>query len=225
MFNALKHRLSRLTGRGGALPPAASQPGNAVVGLHLPNPYGGRPWLSATFALTSTPHGQGDTLRLRAHIDGCIRIPSGVDAAALSHSADKRRSLIARGQSMAAGAVRGVVDRLPAERLAPLTGRRWRSWIDVQVSTSPLDRGADALVPERLRALYGNGLPRVARGEPRIGLWSGPAGGPVGGKASLALLQLDENDLPRVRGRGPGQGFNLNASVAQVVEPDAESTE
>ncbi len=222
MFNALKYRLSRLAGRGEALSPGTSQPSNAVVGLHLPNPYGGRPWLSATVALTSTPHGQGDTLRLRAHLDGCVRIPRGIGAAVLPEGANKPRTLIARGQSVAAGAVRGVVDRLPAERLAPLTGRRWRSWIDVQVSTSPLDRGADALVPERLRALCGAGLPRVARGEPRIGLWSGPAGGAAGGKASLVLLQLDEDDLPKAGRRGDGQGFNLNASVAQVVEPDAE---
>lgn len=223
MFTALRHRLNRLSARAGRLPPGASLPKDAVVGLHLPNPYGGRPWLSATFALSSTPHGQGDTVRLRAHIDGCMRVPRAAgDAPVLAHATTGRRSLMARGQGAAASAVRGVVDRLPAERLAPLTSRRWRSWIDVQVSTSPLDEGADALVPERLRRLWGGGLPRVARGEPRIGLWSGPSGGPLGGKASLVLLQLDENDMPRVGVRGDREGFNLNASVAQVVEPDSD---
>lgn len=220
MFNAFKQRISRLSGRVGL--PSAALPSNSVIDVHLPNPYGGRPWLSATFALSSTPHGQGDTVRLRAHIDGCMRVPRVRRAPALTHTGSGERSLIARGQRAAAGAVRGVLDRLPAERLAPLSERRWRSWIDVQVSTSPLDAGADALVPERLRRLWGAGLPRAASGEPRIGLWSGPSGGPRGGRASLVWLQLDEEDMPGVGARADRTGFNLNASVAQVVEPDSD---
>ncbi|MES1923902.1 hypothetical protein [Salinisphaera sp. T31B1] len=222
MFNRVRGRLRRLTGR----ETHAARPHDASVRLRLPSPYGGAPWLTATVALTTRPHGQGETLRLRAHLDGCLRLPreQGFHHR-LSTATDRRRSLVHQGRDVAAHLVRRVVDRLPAERLEPLASRRWRSWLDIQLSTSPLDAGADALMPERLRGMYGGGLPRAGTGEPRIGVWSGPAGGPAGGVAQLALLQLDERDFG-ARGREQGRsGFNLNASIAQLVEPSAADDE
>jgi len=221
MFNAIRQRVRRLAGSGDLVKPSA-RPRDSRVQLQLPNPYGGRPWLTATVALSSVPHGHGETLRLRAHLDGCMQLPGvgGPSRTALPASRGLRRSLVAYGRSTAASLVRGVVERLPAERLQPLTARRWRSWVDVQLSTSPLDAGADALMPEPLRRMYDGGLPRAGAGEPRIGVWSGPAGGPAGGVAQLALLQLDERDLGGDRQKA-GSGFNLNASIAQVMEPAA----
>lgn len=176
--------------------------------------------MTATFALTSTPRGQGETVRLRAHLDGHLRLPRpGVAGERLVHDSDSRRGLVRQGRDVAAALARSVIARMPAEPLERLASQRWRSWVDVQWSTSPLDRGADALMPEPLRRIYGGGLPRAGTGEPRIGVWSGPAGGPVGGIASLLLLQLDERDLGRERDKNGQGGFTLNASVAQVLEP------
>lgn len=176
--------------------------------------------MTATVALSTVPHGQGETLRLRAHIDGCLRLPGAVNLhQRLGQNEPGPRSLTNRSRGVAASLVRRAVERVPAERLESLSSRRWRSWLDVQLSTSPLDGGAEALMPERLRGVYGNSLPRARAGEPRIGVWSGPAGGVAGGVAELVLLQLDERDFGvRVR-NGTRPGFNLNASIAQLVEP------
>jgi hypothetical protein len=216
MFNRIRRRIGRLA----AIRETGASPRDTTVQLRLPSPYGGAPWLTATVAISSTPRGYGETLRLRAHLDGALRLPppgSARERAALE--ADTRGGLVRHGRHAAAALARGVIDRLPAEPLESLAARRMRSWLDVQLSTSPLDGGAADLMPEPLRRIYGGTLPRAGTGEPRIGVWSGPAGGPAGGVASLALLQLDERDLGRERKPGERSGFNLNASLAQVVEP------
>lgn len=215
MFNFLRRR-----GQQGSIVKLLNQPRDSALSLELPNPYGGKPWLSATLAMSRTPQSQGDMLRLRAHFDSCLRIQSEQEAPALADGRAGQSSLLRFGQQLVAGALREVIARVPADRLAPLTQRRWRSWVDVQFSTAPLDKGADALVPERLRSLLGAGLPRGGDGEPRVGVWSGPAGGPGGGVASLVWLQLDEQDFPGVEeSDASGSGFNLNASISQLVEP------
>src|SRR5699024_335759 len=141
--------------------------------------------------------------------DSRLRMAPQEGAPALSAQAGDAASPLARGRRQVARLVRGVLEQVPAKRLAPLTQRRWRSWVDVQVSTAPLDQGADALVPERLRSLWGAGLPRGGPGEPRVGVWSGPAGGPLGGKASLVWLQMDAADLPGAATQVRDSGFNL----------------
>ena len=217
MFNTIRRRVRRLAGRD----ESTARAHDATVQLRVPNPYGGKPWLTATVALSSTPRGYGETVRLRAHFDGALKMPTpGSAREKLAFEAGERSGgLVQFGRNTAAALARGVVARVPARQLESLAARRWRSWLDVQLSTAPLDRGADALMPEPLRGIYGGGLPRAGSGEPRIGVWSGPAGGPAGGVASLAMLQLDERDLGRDRNENGGSGFNLSASMAQVVEP------
>lgn len=196
------------------------QPRESALALELPSPYGGKPWVSATLALSRTPQAQGDVMRLRAHVDSCLSISDRYEAPAIANDRWHKQSLVRHGQQFLAGVTREIIARMPAEQLAPLTRRRFRSWVDVQLSTAPLDKGADALVPERLRSALGAGLPRGGAGEPRVGVWSGPAGGPVGGVASLIWLQMDEADFPGVeQSHTVGSGFNLNASISQLVEP------
>lgn len=217
MFNRIRRRVRRLAGAD----EQAATPRDTAVQLRVPSPYGGAPWLTATVALSSTPRGQGETVRLRAHFDGALRLPrpgSSSDRRPALEAGDQR-GLTRYGRNVAAALARRVVERLPAQQLESLAARRWRSWLDVQLSTSPLDGGAEALMPEPLRGIYGGGLPRSGTGEPRVGVWSGPAGGPAGGVAQLALLQLDERDLGRDRPGNDLPRFNLNASIAQVVEP------
>ncbi|ERJ20533.1 hypothetical protein SSPSH_000643 [Salinisphaera shabanensis E1L3A] len=216
MFNRIRRRVRRLIEPNAV----AAAPRDTTVQLRLPSPYGGAPWLTATVAISSTPRGQGEMLRLRAHVDGAMRLPPpGAERERLALDAGSRQGLIRHGRNAAAVVARNVIERLPAQPLEQLAARRWRTWLDVQLSTAPLDGGAQALMPEPLRGIYGDGLPRSATGEPRIGVWSGPAGGSAGGIAQLALLQLDERDLGRSRRPGERSAFNLNASVAQVVEP------
>ncbi|MES1950800.1 hypothetical protein S4A8_08075 [Salinisphaera sp. S4-8] len=217
MFNRIRRRVRRLIEPNHAV---AASPRDTTVQLRLPNPYGGAPWLTATVAISRTPRGQGQSLRLRAHVDGALRLPgAGAERQRLVLDSDDRGGLIRYSRNAAAALARGVVERLPAQPLEQLATRRWRTWLDVQLSTSPLDGGAQALMPEPLRGIYGGGLPRSGTGEPRIGVWSGPAGGSAGGMAQLVLLQLDEHDLGRAKGEGERSAFNLNASIAQVVEP------
>lgn len=217
MFNRIRRGVRRIAGAD----EHAASPRDTAVQLRVPSPYGGAPWLTATVALSSTPRGQGETLRLRAHFDGALRLPrpgSSSDTRPALEAGDQR-GLTRYGRNIAAALARRVIERLPAQQMENLAAQRWRSWLDVQLSTSPLDGGAEALMPEPLRGIYGGGLPRSGTGEPRIGMWSGPAGGPAGGIAQLGLLQLDERDLGRARAGNDHPRFNLNASIAQVVEP------
>lgn len=217
MFNAITRRLGRRAARADAGSRAGARARDARLQLSLPNPYGGAPWVTATLALSSVPRGQGETLRLRAHVDGCLQgAGRSCGTRVLPDAADRAPSLLHRGRGVAAALARGVLVRMPSRRLPD---HRWRGWLDVQVSTAPLDAGADALMPEPLRRIYQGGLPRAGRGEPRIGVWAGPAGGAAGGIARLAVLQLDERDLGRTRSTHGSAGFNLSISLAQVVEP------
>lgn len=206
-----------------------SRPRDASLQFKLPNPYGGPAWISATIAVSSRPRGIGETVRLRGHIDSCFRMPStAADRTALPHVNEQgvAHSLTRYGREAAASLARRAVERLPQAALDRLGAQRHRSWLDVQVSTAPLDAGARALMPEPLRAVYGDRLPQAGPGGPRIGVWAGPAGGPRGGMARLAMVQLDQNDLgERARTESGEQHFSLNLSMAELVEPSGSEND
>ncbi|MDA3919613.1 MAG: hypothetical protein PF501_02850 [Salinisphaera sp.] len=220
MFDTVKRRVGLLARPLRRDDRSQASPRSTRICLQLPNPYGGRPWLSATLAVSSVPRGYGQLLRLSAHVDGCMTLPeNAADRAALAHDQRDRPSLVGQGSRVAVMAMRQLIERLPSERMSRLGRRRWRSWLDLQVSTAPLDGGAQALMPRALRALYADGLSRLAPGQPRVGVWSGPAGGPGGGIARLAMIQIDEDDIRRGQRGGDSDRFNLNMSLAQLVEP------
>jgi len=104
--------------------------------------------------------------------------------------------------------------RLRAHSRVSMPGRDLRSWLDVRGSTTALDDGCGALVPERLASL---GIAPDAR-KP-VQTWAGAVEGPHPGFAMLTLLQLDKDRLPaslrRVLGARP---FHLTATAASVVE-------
>lgn len=204
LLNRFKQNLSR---RAGARPPVLDRPQRNTYTLSLPNPFGGAPLCRATVAVTTTRHAQGETLRMQAHVDGHFRAPPVEQAPALGGSR-RRGGLVAAGRSAARGLARRGLSSLPVSE------RRMRTWIDVQASTAPLAAGAEALIPERLRELCGGGLPRQGTGEPRVGVFMSPAGG--ASSAQLALLQLDQDDLPEPYRSRP---FSLLASVASLNEP------
>ncbi|RJS92888.1 hypothetical protein [Salinisphaera sp. Q1T1-3] len=202
---------------------SSRRPRRASLELRLPNPYGGKPWVTATLALSSAPAARGETVRIRAHVDSCFHAPATPgDRAALGHEAADsglRAGLTRYGRELAAGATRRVVEYVPAGLLQRLSEQRRRGWLDMQISTAPLDAGAAALMPAALRARYGDELPQSVVGAPRVGVWAGPAGGPLGGMARLAMVQFDDGDLDPTARRAPGERFSLNLTIGELIEP------
>lgn len=218
MWQALKRRATRLSSLATV---DRAGPREASLRLTLPNPYGGPAWVTATLALSSRPRGMGETVRVRGHIDSCFRMPANSgDRDALAHDAGHdAHPLMRYGRQAAASLTRQAIEHLPRAARMRIAEQRRQNWIDMQISTAPLDAGAAALMPERLRAAYGDALPQIAPGGPRVGVWSGPAGGARGGMARLAMIQFDQNDLsPEARG-DDRERFSLNLSIAEVVEP------
>lgn len=206
LLNRLRQNLSRRVG--GALPVALEQPQSSSYTLSLPNPFGGAPLCQATLAVTTTRHAEGETVRMRAHIDGCFRASPESTAAHSLAGEPTRHGLGRSGRNLVRMLARDGLSRLP------MPEHRVRTWIDIQASTAPLAAGAEALLPERLRELCGGALPRGQAGEPRVGVFAGPAGG--ASYAQLGVLQLDQDDLPPSYRDRP---FSLLASVASLSEP------
>lgn len=224
MWQAFKRRAAHL---GSAVTIDRRRVRDARLQLKLPNPYGGPAWVTATLVLSSQPRGIGDTVRIRGHVDRCFRLSAqSADRTALAHDQTNEaaaRSPIKYGRYAAASLARRALDRLPEAAIKRLSGKRHQSWLDMQISTAPLDGGAAALMPEPLRAVYGDRLPQAGPGGPRIGVWSGPAGGARGGLGRLAMVQLDSKEWAG-RASKPADDeahYSLNLSIAELVEPAA----
>lgn len=196
----------------------AVQPRAASLEFKLPSPYGDTPWVVAQLAWRDEPLAQGEALRVHAHVDGRVHVPLERREAPGAHGAARQVS----GQRWFADALQRAVRRLPARHVAAVTQWRRQGWIDMRVSSAPLDQGAQALVPEALQAwCHAQGQAHDARvmGS-RAGVWSGPDAGEPGARAALAWVQLDER-----QGRRSGLfkrlvGLNVHACAARLVAPD-----
>lgn len=204
-------------------PPTAldNQPQQSAFEFSLPNPFGGEPLYRARISLTTTQHAHGESLRIQAHMNGCLTMPRTLDEASALPAADGGSGgnrLARRSQSAATGLVRYGVSRLPARLFAPILQQRMQTWIDIQASSAPLAAGADAFIPERLRGMLRE-IPRTRPGQPRIAGWAGEIDGPRPGMAQFTLLQMDQTDLPpELRGKP----FNLSASVASTLVDESD---
>ena len=178
----------------------------------LPNPYGGAPWVTATLAISSTPATQGDTVRIRGHIDSCFHSPEHPgDRDALANETAtpapaRGRALGRLGKRLAARAAKRGLDYVPRPLMQRLAEQRRQRWLDMQISAA-------------LKARYGDSLPRLVQGAPRVGVWSGPAGGPAGGMARLAMVQFDDSDLAGGRDADTDDRFSLNLTIGELIEP------
>lgn len=200
-----------------------NQPRRAAFEFQLPNPFGGEPVYRAQFCLTSTPHAQGETLRLQAHINGCLRMPEPLAHShpALPGTESGNTGLVRYGRNAATGLVRYGVSRLPAKLFAPLLERRLQTWVDIRASSAPLAAGAEALIPERVRNIMRE-VPRNKPGEPRVAGWTGPIEGPHPGVAQFALIQMDQTDLPHEL---RGKPFNLSVGFASTLVDESKRAE
>lgn len=176
--------------------------------------------------LVTEPHGDGERVRLRAHVQTnfavlrpALTAPAGQrdDAKALGHgSGGKGMSLSQRTTALAQRALENPVVNFLAQ---PLLKHDFNTWIDLQASTASLDDGAHALVPQsdKLTAM-GIRPARSKDGGPVAETWSGqsPSGN---GLAQVSIIQLDKKHLPdrlvKMLGNKP---FQMAGAVINTVE-------
>ncbi|HUS24590.1 MAG TPA: hypothetical protein VM369_06550 [Candidatus Binatia bacterium] len=155
--------------------------------------------------LQSEPHAGGERVRLRVR----TRL-------------DLRREALPPPPASAAGVPakvgrwmeRRLQSRLVRALASPVLDRTVSTWIEVQASSAPLDEGARALLPDRLRDLGISPDPKKP-----VQTWTGALPGPKPGLAALTLARLDQDDLPEPLRRALGdEPFHFTAAIASVVE-------
>lgn len=177
--------------------------------------------------VVTEPHGDGERVRLRAHVQTnfaalrpALTAPASKrdDAKALGHGAGggKGLSLSQRTTALAQRALENPVVNFLAQ---PLLKHDFNIWIDLQASTASLDDGAHALVPQsdKLTAM-GIRPARSKDGGPVAETWSGqsPSGN---GLAQVSIIQLDKKHLPPGLARMlKGKPFQMAGAVINTVE-------
>src|SRR3569623_3248227 len=142
--------------------------------------------------------GDGERLRLRVH----IRTPL---AEALTRAPEQGRlsapvagrglvPTVTRGISRAI--MRGLEMPLVKQLAAPLLQHDLNTWIDLQVSTAPLDGGTRALLPAPEQLARLGITPHQEGGAPIMESWTGATGGSKPGMAQVSLLRLAKEQLP-----------------------------
>lgn len=218
--------LKRLRERLGASPadprdPADQSTDRVGLSAEIPGTDGAPLWKIDVQVLTE-PHGDGEKMRIRAHVQ--TNLASALRPAIAKQKDDGRaigsgsRALTraervgALVQRTAARALRTPVIRAIAE---PLLRHDFNTWIEVQASTASLDRGARDLVPaqEQLARL---GIQPKGGDGPIAESWAGEA---PGGFAQVSLLQIDKKHLPPRLARSLGsKPFSMAAAIVNVVE-------
>lgn len=175
--------------------------------------------------LVSEPHGDGERMRLRAHVQtnfGALRpaLKSESDRpTALPHSNPRGKisgalRLTERGTALAQRALANPVVNFLAQ---PLLKHDFNTWIDLQASTASLDDGAHALVPQsdKLTAL-GIRPARSKDGGPVAESWAGEA---PGGFAQVSIVQMDKRHLPpRLAALLRDKPFQMAGTVINTVQ-------
>jgi hypothetical protein len=186
--------------------------------------------------LLSEPQRDGERLSLRAHLQtnfasvlrpalrrqaAAAAAPSAVSALPPAQPPDAARPVFApvrRARQLAGRGMQRVLGTELAQRLAePLLRHDVNTWVELQASTEPLDRGAETLVPqrERLAELGIRPSPRSRPG-PVADAWASRT---ARGHAQLSLLQIDKRDLPAELVRRLGsRPFQLAAAIVNTVE-------
>ena len=175
--------------------------------------------------LVSEPHGDGERLRLRAHVQtnfaalrpALTSSPQRTEAltGTQTHgSTALRLKLTERTTALAQRALANPVVNFLAQ---PLLKHDFNTWIDLQASTASLDDGAHALVPQsdKLTAL-GIRPARSKDGGPVAESWAGEA---PGGFAQVSIMQLDKRHLPpRIAALLRDKPFQMAGTVINTVQ-------
>lgn len=175
--------------------------------------------------LVTEPHGDGERVRLRAHVQtnfaslrpALTAHTSKSETKAIGYgSSGKGLSLSQRTTALAQRALENPMVNFLAQ---PLLKHDFNTWIDVQASTASLDGGAHALVPQsdKLTAM-GIRPARSKDGGPVAESWSGQS--PNGaGFAQVSIIQMDKKHLPAQLAKMLGnKPFQMAGAVINTIE-------
>ena len=195
-----------------------------TLAAEIPGATPGKPLWRMNLELVSEPQGEGERLRLRAHLQ--TNFASGLAHALDAPSADVQSGGEAKSANLPAQRIgRWLQRRLEnplVRRLAePLLRRDFHTWIELRASTADLLEGTKALLPETERLKPLGIEPVTGSGAPVVQTWAGRAGGLRSGHAQVSLVQIDKRHLPARLAAALGeQPFQLAAAVVNVVEED-----
>lgn len=223
-MSILKRLRERLDSARAALrDPADPTTDRLALSAEIPGAAGAPLW-KIDLQLLTQPHGDGEKLRVRAHVQtnfgsalrpalGTGAGPDEPRAIAPEQRALTRSQRVGRlAQRLAARALRTPVLGAIVE---PLLRHDFNTWIEVQASTASLDKGARDLVPAQEQLARLGIQPRKGDG-PLAESWAGQA---RGGFAQVSLLQLDKRHLPpRLAEKLGDRPFSLAAAIVNVVE-------
>lgn len=177
--------------------------------------------------IASEPHGDGEKIRLRAHIQSnfASALRPALTASQVSQRALAAPSRVlkvtqragALAQRAAARAIRLPLLRTLAE---PLLEHDLNTWIEINASTASLDRSSRELLPQsdKLAALgiHPASKTRGPADGPLMENWAGEA---PGGFAQVSLLQIDKQHLPPRLVKSLGEKpFALAAAIVNTVD-------
>lgn len=181
--------------------------------------------LKLDVSMDSEPHGDGERVRLRAHVQTNFASVLRPMLAAPPPPKKSRRGKKSESRALAPAAffgqvasrsMRRVFSNALVQRLAePLMKHDINSWIEVTASTASLDNGAHDLMPqsEKLASL---GIRPARRDGPHMESWSGAT---AQGSAQVSTLQLDKKSLPkRLQKQLGDQPFSLAAMMVNTIE-------
>lgn len=181
--------------------------------------------LKVDLSVDSEVHGDGERVRLRAHVQTNFASVLRPMLAAPPPPPKPRRGRKSESRALATTAFLGQVASRGVrrafanplvQRLAePLMRHDINSWIEVTASTASLDGGAHALIPqnEKLASL---GIRPAKHDGPHVESWSGIT---PQGNAQVSTLQLDKKSLPkRLQKKLGDQPFHLAAMMVNTIE-------
>lgn len=193
--------------------------------------------LKLDVSVLSEAHGDGERVRVRAHVRSnfasvlkpmlaaapgapsaylpAATTPGGSGASGALQPASRVGAVASRGLR------RALASRLVQRLATPLLRHDVNTWIEITASSASLDRGAQDLIPhnDKLAAL---GIRPTAHDGAHVENWSGAT---PAGMAQVSMLQIGKKDLPPGLARRLGdQPFNLAAVVVSTVEEPLPNT-
>lgn len=207
-----------------ARPPQPGEVEEFSFGAEVPVGGADAPLWRIQVQLSSEPHGDGEKLRVRAHIQ--TNLASALRPALASPQTPRtalpghgRSSLSQRAGALAQrGAARALRVPLVRTLAEPLLEHDLNTWIEINASTASLDQGSRELLPqgERLAALGIRPRATLRGDRPAVETWAGEA---PGGFAQVSLLQMDKEHLPPQLAQALGdQPFQLAAAIVNTIE-------
>jgi hypothetical protein len=206
----------------GASKNEASEPEELSFSAEIPVAGTDAPLWRMNVQLVTEPHGDGERLRLRAHLQTNFASALRPSLSAPRKTAEAlagERTALTLAQRSTALAQRALANPVVNFLAQPLLKHDFNTWIELQASTASLDEGAHALVPqsEKLNSL-GIRPARSKNGGPVAESWAGEA--PNGaGFAQVSIVQMDKRHLPsRLAALLDGRPFQMAAAIVNTVE-------